>query len=453
MSNISNTNSTYTTGGIDTQTTLDGTFDATFQQMNGAASAAIAVETILGDGPTLKGNKADLASRLAEVIDADGKVIGQSTDARTNTVANAAAFSAVTSSAPAVGIGSAILLRAESTDENPSDIVQLGASFDDVGVGTEDSRFFVALRIAGAALTRVFEWVTTTAFKAIFTHANTADRTYTFPNRSVTLESANEYIGPTSVGAGSQHAHEGSVTIAASQALSGIHYYTDFTLNVGQTLTLDDNSGHLCIVATGTITINGTIDGVGAGQIGGSGSTTLGVIATGGAGLSQPGGGGGGSSVGGGNAGGGVVGIRQGGQGGDINTNGTAATQVTTPYFGHYGILGGGGSGGAGAFQAANTGGSGGRAGASISLIAPNIVLGASSTINTSGANGGNAGAGNAGGGGGGGAGNIYIACQSYTNNGCTFTLTGGSGGTGAGTGGNGGAGAAGLRQINIYPS
>lgn len=74
MANISNTNSTYTTGGIDSQTTLDGTYDATFQQMNGAASAAIAIETILGDGPTLKGNLADLVTRLAVLLNADGQL-------------------------------------------------------------------------------------------------------------------------------------------------------------------------------------------------------------------------------------------------------------------------------------------------------------------------------------------------------------------------------------------
>ena len=72
MSNISNVDSTYGSGGLDTRTTLDGTFDATFQQMNGAASAAIAVETVLGDGPTLKGSLADLVARLAVLMNADG---------------------------------------------------------------------------------------------------------------------------------------------------------------------------------------------------------------------------------------------------------------------------------------------------------------------------------------------------------------------------------------------
>lgn len=74
MANISNANSTYGTGGLDTQTTLDGTYDATFQQMNGAASAAIAIETVLGDGPTLKGSMADLVTRLAVALTATGTI-------------------------------------------------------------------------------------------------------------------------------------------------------------------------------------------------------------------------------------------------------------------------------------------------------------------------------------------------------------------------------------------
>lgn len=72
MSNISNVDSTYGSGGLDTRTTLDSTFDATFQQANGWGSAIIAIETILGDGPTLKGSLADLVTRLAILLNADG---------------------------------------------------------------------------------------------------------------------------------------------------------------------------------------------------------------------------------------------------------------------------------------------------------------------------------------------------------------------------------------------
>ena len=187
MSNISVTNSTYGSGGIDTRDTLDGATQATFQQMNGVASAAVAIETILGDGPTLKGNKADLATRLATSLDADGNIVSQAEDSRTNTVADGATFTVLTTSTPAAGIGTRTLLQAESQDEVPSDVGASGAYFTDVNTGTEDSRWAVWLRIAGAALSVAYEWATTTAFKAIFTHANSADRTYTLPNFDGTL--------------------------------------------------------------------------------------------------------------------------------------------------------------------------------------------------------------------------------------------------------------------------
>lgn len=74
MANISSAVSTYTSGGIDSRSTLDGTSEATFQQMNGAASGVIAIETVLGDGPTLRGNMADLVTRLAVAMTADGEV-------------------------------------------------------------------------------------------------------------------------------------------------------------------------------------------------------------------------------------------------------------------------------------------------------------------------------------------------------------------------------------------
>jgi microcystin-dependent protein len=74
VANISTANSSYTSGGLDSRATLDGTSQATFQQMNGAASGVIAIETVLGDGPTLRGNLADLATRLAVAMTADGAI-------------------------------------------------------------------------------------------------------------------------------------------------------------------------------------------------------------------------------------------------------------------------------------------------------------------------------------------------------------------------------------------
>lgn len=79
MANISVSDSTYVSGGIDTRASLNGTSLATFQQMNGAASGVIAIEVILGDGPTLRGTQLDLASRLAVALTATGEVkIGSS---------------------------------------------------------------------------------------------------------------------------------------------------------------------------------------------------------------------------------------------------------------------------------------------------------------------------------------------------------------------------------------
>lgn len=438
MANISTSNSTYTTGGIDTRSTLDGTSQATFQQMNGAASAAIAVETILGDGPTLKGNKADLAVRLAEIIDADGKMRGHSIDSRTNTVADGATIYTETSSTPAAGIGTRLLFQAESQDENPADLVAMGGSFDDVGTGSEDSRFVIWLRVAGAALARVYEFVSTTTSKAIFSHGNSTDRTYTLINRSVYLGGNSLFDGPGSCASGSTRSHEGSTTISGNQNLSGIHFYTDFTLNSGVTITVPANKRRLVIIATGTITINGTINASGAG-----------AAATG-SGTDQVGGGGTqGESATTASAGGNLVThgitLQTGGAAGGSLAHGTAGTQVsgsdTWLLMDPTTALGGAGGGSCDV--------PGGAGGGSIVLIAPTIVLASTATLNTSGAAGSNGGSGQ-GPGGGGGAGNIYIRCRSYTDSGATFTQSGGAGGSGGGSW-SGGAGAAGVRQILIY--
>ena len=378
------------------------------------------------------------------------------TDTHTNTVDVPVTITSVTSGTPAAGIGTGVLFQSESQDENPSDVGQLQAVFSDRAAGSEDSYWEMLIRVAGAALSVAYRWVATTAFRAIFTHANSADRTYTLPNRTVKLESANVYSGSTATGSGSTSAHEGDVTISSSQALSGVHYYTNFTLDAGVTLTAADNSGGLCITASESITINGTIDCVGAASAGGTSgasATTEGDM-EGPPGHSQPGGGGGSGGAGGGalfltgGRGGSIPGVIRGGAGGNAS-NGSAGTQLTlrTITFLAGGAGGGGGGGSIG-------GGAGGRGGGSVKLIAPSIALGAASVLNTSGGAGaaGTA-ATNGGGGGGGGSGNIGIFTLSLTDSGCTFTQNGGGGGAGVGTGNDGGAGAAGVLQINQYPS
>jgi hypothetical protein len=103
-------------------------------------------------------------------------------DARTNTVDVPLTVTSTTSGTPAAGIGTGILLRAESGDENPSDFGQIEVAASDVGAGTEDTYFQFLTRVAGAALAATYRWVATAANKAIFTHANTGDRTYTLPD-------------------------------------------------------------------------------------------------------------------------------------------------------------------------------------------------------------------------------------------------------------------------------
>lgn len=241
--------------------------------------------------------------------------------------------------------------------------------------------------------------------------------------------------GPVAVGAGSTRSHEGTVTIASNQNLSGIHFYTDFTLNSGVTITVPAGKRRLFIVASGTIRINGTITAAGAGAAGS-------VAAIGRHGTDQPGGGGGPAGFAGGDA---VLGPYTIQSGGAAGSPGAAGAQITgsdsAVMFAYTMALGGAAGGGSAGF-------SGGNGGGSIVLIAPTIVLGGTATLVTSGSQGGGDGSGSAPGGGGG-AGNINVLTQSYTDNGCTFTQTGGASGPTSGFGG--GAGAAGVKQISLY--
>jgi len=395
--------------------------------------------------------------RVAAHQQYDGLVIATQ-DSRTATVDAALTVRSTTSGTPAAGIGTGILFQAESADEAPSDFGQAEFGATDVTAGTEDTYFQVLLRVAGAALTACWRWAATGAFKAILTHANTADRTYTFPNASYVIDAGECYKGPSSIGSGSTRTHEGTVTVSSNGNYSGIHYYTDFTLNSGVTMTVPAGSGRLIIIASGTITINGTISGAGGGVMsGGAGGITAGT--SGSPGTDQPGGGGGGNSAAGnsGAAGGSVlshgVTIQSGGAGG-LSGAGSAGTQLSgsSAIMQDLFTLWGGASGGGGGGDSANAGASGGRGGASIVLAAPTIVLAATAVFNTTGSSGGAAPSATQAAGGGGAAGDVVILTRSYTDNGATFTLTGGSGGAGNGANATaGGAGATGVKQILIY--
>lgn len=108
-------------------------------------------------------------------------------DSRTNTVDAPLTVTSTTSGTPAAGIGTGILFRAESQDENPSNFGQLQFIANDVGTGTEDTFFSVMCRVAGAALTQIWAFVATGAFTGTIAHANSADRTYTFQNANYTV--------------------------------------------------------------------------------------------------------------------------------------------------------------------------------------------------------------------------------------------------------------------------
>lgn len=105
-------------------------------------------------------------------------------DARTNSVDAPFTVSSTTSGTPASGIGTGVLYRAESQDESPCDVGRADFVLSDVTAASEDSYFQILLRVAGAALTACYRFVSTTAFNAIVTHANTADRTYTLPDET-----------------------------------------------------------------------------------------------------------------------------------------------------------------------------------------------------------------------------------------------------------------------------
>lgn len=422
-----------------------------------AASSALVTTTdactvYIQGAPTAGTNQTLTEGGWALLANGNVKITGnlrvRTSDTRTATVEQPFTVQLSTSGIPAAGIGTGITLRAKSADEDPSNLCNINGIFTDITAGSEDSVVTLDLRTAGVAVSEAYRFARTSGqFSAILTHANTAARTYTLPDRDMLLGGGALYVGPASTGTGSTRAHEGAVTISSNQnPYDGVHYFSDFTLDPAKTLTLGAATHRLIIVATGTITINGTIDATGAGSTGG------GATAKGSAGNTQPGGGGGSTagSVAGG-AGGDIfmhsVSVQVGGTAGTgVSGSGGSATQksgTAANYDYPWNMMGGAGGGGAGAS------GLGGPGGGSIILIAPRVVLGAASVLKTSGNPGTTPGVGP--GGGGGGSGNILIICQSYTDSGCTFTLTGGLGSAANTSGGNGGNGADGVKQINIY--
>ena len=166
----------------------------------------LAVRDIFGipNNTTLTLAAMDIAAAgLSQIIFADPAVtpasgeLGRSgstlyyriTDARTATTTRALGIIADTTGTPAASIGVGILFQAESADEAPSDFGALDFVASDIGAGTEDTYLSVLLRVAGGALDEKYRFSSTagSGFAALFTHAVTADRTYTLPDVTGTI--------------------------------------------------------------------------------------------------------------------------------------------------------------------------------------------------------------------------------------------------------------------------
>jgi len=227
---------------------------------------------------------------------------------------------------------------------------------------------------------------------------------------------------------------------------SGVFNFTTINIPTGVIVTFTRNAANTpaVLLATGAVTINGTIDvsggaggpfgrpGAGGpgGFDGGSGADGI-TTGLGGVGLG-PGGGGGGSTAGSGGGGGGF---------GTAGTSGSGSGGVPGTAYGSPAlrpILGGSGAGGGGSTVNSSFGGGGGGGGGAI-LVASStsIALGTSITvpIRATGGSGSNGNANNGGGGGSGGA--IRVIAPTITGAG-QLRAEGGSGGVFAGAGANG---------------
>jgi hypothetical protein len=187
---------------------------------------------------TYDGTRFILANVGASLPIGGGTVTGDTTiavsDSRTNTVDVPLTITSTTSGTPAAGIGTGILFSAESADENPSSFGQLEVAATDVGAGTEDTYFQMLTRVAGAALAATYRFIATAANKAIFTHANSADRTYTFPDATgniPTLASQSEVNAMTSTTTALSPNHNLSVLGTLAATTSGTEF--DFTIPAG----------------------------------------------------------------------------------------------------------------------------------------------------------------------------------------------------------------------------
>lgn len=258
-----------------------------------------------------------------------------------------------------------------------------------------------------------------------------------------------------------------TITESSNTTSSGIVYADDYTVQSGVTVTVSDI---LIVIASNSITVDGTIDATGAG---GAGSTDDGD------GGSNAGNGENGSIFPIGNGGSGGETSDFGVDGGDGGSGDTRSSLLISDVIRHntstlldpsiIPIGAGGGAGHKGAASAFNAGGgtngsppggggggagdtdsgtpgdggAGGDGGGGVILIAPDITV--TGTIEAAGVNGGNGQGGSngaftadGGGGGGGSGGLIMLRAASISDGGATYDVSRGLGGSGAGNAGDG---------------
>lgn len=223
----------------DADTSLDASTDDTIDiTINGADDFRFTANTFTAlSGSSISVANGNITVDAGNVTVTDGQTILADPGSHTNTVVTPLTVRSTTSGTPAAGIGTGILFQSESADETTSDFGQAEFAASDVTAGSEDTYFQILTRVAGAALTATYRWIATGAFKAIFTHANSADRTYTLPNASTTilgtdttatvsnktLDSSNVLTGCVKTGS--------IVTATGSASGSGVSIATNITLN------------------------------------------------------------------------------------------------------------------------------------------------------------------------------------------------------------------------------
>lgn len=214
---------------------------ATFLATPSTANFAAAVTGETGTGAVVFGTGPTLSSPVfSGSITGTYSIAGTPTyatdlsvsvsDARTNTVDVPATLTSSTSGSPAAGIGTGLLFQAKSDDESPSDFGQINATATDTASGSEDTYFSLLIRVAGNALTEAYRFVATTTNKAILTHANSADRTYTLPNADgnvPTVASQAEVKAMTSTTTAVSPNHNTLINTASQASTSGTSI--DFT--------------------------------------------------------------------------------------------------------------------------------------------------------------------------------------------------------------------------------